>query len=111
MRCGEALDKMLSSDQASRETHPSVSSDAPTPQPRATPPTPHSEPPVVPAPKLLEPRHSPSLLEFKIPPSPPANYESLLEAIHSRPLPPERLPPAKRMCNRGESIAHSGPVL
>lgn len=107
MRCGEALDKMLSNDQASRETHPSTSSDAPTPQPRATPPTPINEP-VVPMSKLMEPRHSPSLLEFKIPQSPPANYESVLEAIHTRPLPSERLPPAKRICNRDEpAIPHS----
>lgn len=99
MRCGEALDKMFNNDQSSRESHSSFS-DPTTPQARPPVTTPHSEP-VVPQSKLVEPRHSPSLLEFKRVPSPPSNYESLLGAIHTRPLPPERLPPAKRMCNRG----------
>ena len=98
MRCGEALDKMFNSDQSSRESHPSLSDPA-TPQTIS-----HTEP-VVPQPKLMEPQHSPSLLEFKRVPSPPANYESLLGAIHTRPLPPERLPPSKRMCNRGVIIS------
>ncbi|XP_064392740.1 mediator of RNA polymerase II transcription subunit 15-like isoform X2 [Halichondria panicea] len=95
MRCGEALDKMFNNDQSSRESHSSFS-DPTTPQARPPVTTPHSEP-VVPQSKLVEPRHSPSLLEFKRVPSPPSNYESLLGAIHTRPLPPERLPPAKRM--------------
>lgn len=62
--------------------------------------TPHSEP-VVPPTKLTDPSKSKSLMDFKMIPSPPPTCGNLLETIQAKPLPPERVPPAKRLCNRG----------
>lgn len=56
--------------------------------------------PVVPPTRLTDPSKSKSLMDFKMIPSPPPTCGNLLETIQAKPLPPERVPPAKRLCNR-----------
>jgi hypothetical protein len=52
--------------------------------------------------KLINPAKSKSLMDFKMIPSPPPTCGNLMETIQAKPLPPERVPPAKRLCNRGK---------
>lgn len=56
--------------------------------------------PVVPPVRLADPSKSKSLMDFKMIPSPPPTCGNLLDTIRAKPLPPERVPPAKRLCNR-----------
>ena len=81
IKCGQALEKMFEQ-QHQRQ-----------PSPTSTP--------EVPSTKLTDPSKSPSLLLFKMLPSPPPTCNNLMETIRDCPLPAERLPPAKRRCNRG----------
>ena len=57
--------------------------------------------PVVPPTRLTDPSKSKSLMDFKMIPSPPPTCGNLRETIQAKPLPPERVPPSKRLCNRG----------
>ena len=89
-KCGESLERMFGSHlKEISDAHHSHSSLEPPP----------SLPPTA---KLPEFSRSQSLLEFKMIPSPPPTCNNLLETIQAKPLPPERLPPAKRQCNRGQ---------
>lgn len=93
-KCGESLERMFGSHlKEISDAHHSHSSLEPPP----------SLPPTA---KLPEFSRSQSLFEFKMIPSPPPTCNNLLETIQAKPLPPERLPPAKRQCNRGQRGRH-----
>ena len=96
-KCGLALEKMA-------EQYNSRNGGE---DPLQTPPATSASMSIAPQPPLhmLKPitelSNSKSLMDFKVIPSPPPTYSSLVETIQAKPLPSERLPPAKRRCNRG----------
>ena len=76
----------------------------PTPTSATIPPigTSKDAPPLPPHPTPEPPKRQASLKEFKIIPSPPPTASNLLATMPGSPFSVDRLPPAKRLCNREE---------
>ena len=116
IKCKTALEKMFEQQQL-REHLDSASSSASVPPPSISPALPTSvppppssssivnsaviDPPMPPTTKPLPEPKSQSLHEFKMIPSPTPTFGNLVDTIQSRPFPADRLPPSKRLCNRG----------
>ena len=108
-KCSQALEKMFDPKGKDGDQDLLTQFQPPSTSSIATPTSTAKDAPPLPSHPIPEPPKSQaSLKEFKIIPSPPPTASNLLATVPGQPFSVDRLPPAKRLCNREEPTISPG---